>query len=192
MGMCPSKSLSDDPDIMEEGTMKKNVVWVLVAVAFSGCASSAPRAVPVYCENGEKIGLLVGTWSGEYVNTATFRVGGIEFSLEPEKDTAYGMVIMYQRRTYVKSLTKDYPFVQAIESVPAQTLGIKFVYVSGDSVRGTLDPYYDPECDCLVSTTFHGAFLDDCIEGTFTSLNTKIGLVSGGNWAVHREHQQAR
>ena len=74
-------------------------------------------------------------------------------------------------------------------SPPSETLTIEFVRVDAETetVSGILDPYRDPECDCIVQTTFTGTVSSDAIEGTF---EIKAGGAYGtkrGNWKVERQ-----
>lgn len=151
-----------------------------------GCFSSSPRAVPIYCEDGIK-DLLVGEWKGDYSSSQTRRSGSIAFALEKGRDTALGYVLMVQRGTYIHFLPNQYPYIDAIETSPTQLLSIKFVCISGDSVRGVLESYWDPDCNCVLSTTFRGKITGDTIRGTFASHNVKTGFSYGGRWVTIRK-----
>ena len=72
----------------------------------------------------------------------------------------------------------------------AELLSIRFVRAEGETVTGTLDPYWDPDCSCEVTTTFIGAIFGDRIAGTFTSMRT-AGRVSG-TWKATRRPSAIR
>ena len=67
-------------------------------------------------------------------------------------------------------------------------LKINFIRKEGGGVNGTLDPYRDPDCGCMVNTTFQGVFRDArTIEGTFTTVpSAPGGSVTGGRWKATR------
>ena len=67
-------------------------------------------------------------------------------------------------------------------------LAIHFVRKHGSSVHGTLDSYRDPDCQCVVTTTFDGSFQGgSVIEGTYSTVPSIAGgTVSGGTWRVTR------
>ena len=69
-----------------------------------------------------------------------------------------------------------------------QMLNINFVSASGGVLRGTMDPYTDPSCDCQVQTTFVGRLSADTIEGTFTTTpQGSSGNITTGRWKMTRE-----
>jgi hypothetical protein len=72
----------------------------------------------------------------------------------------------------------------------SQLLAIRFVRVEGGKVSGTLDAYWDPDCNCEVTTTFVGAVRGDPIEGTFSS-ERKAGRVFG-TWKATRKAASIR
>ena len=67
----------------------------------------------------------------------------------------------------------------------ANQLRIDFVAVRSDSVRGVLEPYIAPDCQCAVSTTFFGKVEDGRIAGRFQTRNA--GRVQAeGSWEMKR------
>ena len=68
----------------------------------------------------------------------------------------------------------------------SQVLTISFVRVAGPVVTGTLAPYRDPECSCVVVTTFSGTLGENVIEGTFTTRGLPGGSEPTGRWRVKR------
>jgi hypothetical protein len=59
----------------------------------------------------------------------------------------------------------------------------------GDTVTGVLDPYEDPECKCTLLTRFAGRLRGDRITGRYSTTNVETGVVTGGEWDVHRKRR---
>jgi hypothetical protein len=153
-----------------------------VLVHVEGCAST-PAAVPVQATPSE-IATLAGHWEGEYSSAATGRLGSIVFDLVAGEDHAHGDVLMIPRG----SNDPYRPRASGGGPSPAgasQLLRIRFVRAEGNKVSGTLDPYWDPDCNCEVTTTFVGQVRGDTVEGTFTSERT-AGRVFG-TWKATRK-----
>jgi hypothetical protein len=75
--------------------------------------------------------------------------------------------------------------VHAMHATSAQQLRIDFVAAQGDSIRGTLEPYIAPDCECTVNTTFFGQVRSDKIAGTFQTRSA--GRVRAeGSWEMRR------
>jgi len=75
--------------------------------------------------------------------------------------------------------------VHAAHVASPQQLRIDFVAVRADSVRGVLEPYVAPDCECTVNTTFFGQVRGDEIKGTFQTRNG--GRVQAeGSWEMKR------
>ena len=68
-----------------------------------------------------------------------------------------------------------------------QVLTINFVNASGGEVKGTIDPYHDPACNCELTTTFVGRITGSTIEGTFTSDAGGAAPVTSGRWKMTRQ-----
>ncbi|HKI94152.1 MAG TPA: hypothetical protein VJ992_02565 [Gemmatimonadales bacterium] len=161
---------------------------VIPAVLLSaGCAvQQAP--VPVQGSRSA-IQRLAGTWTGGYESTQSGRSGSISFSLAANADTAFGDVIMMPRGT----TTPLRPARVDGDAVPGETrmstavLTIRFVTVRDGRVEGTLDPYRDPGCGCLLLTTFVGTVRGDLITGTFLSHHVEGGANVRGTWEVRRK-----
>ena len=151
-----------------------------VCVVAAGCAST-PAEVRIEGAPTE-LSALAGDWEGEYSSAATGRLGSIVFKLVAGEDHAHGDVLMIPRGS-----SDPYRPRGGEGPAPAggsQLLTIRFVRAEGGRISGTLDPYWDPDCDCEVTTTFVGQVKGDAIEGTFTSERT-AGRVFG-NWKVSR------
>ena len=88
-------------------------------------------------------------------------------------------------RPYQPGTLQNQP--QTADGQPAsQMLSIRFVRASAGSISGMLDPYWDPDRNCQVSTTFVGDLKGDIIEGTFRSHFTELGSEATGHWRVTR------
>jgi hypothetical protein len=68
------------------------------------------------------------------------------------------------------------------------TVALTLVRVEQDGVRGTMAPYWDPDCDCRAHTVFEGKISGDSITGTFSSRRESSGpRLLTGEWRVERE-----
>ena len=147
-----------------------------LAALLAGCAGQPPpAAVPIYAE-AEDMFVLEGDWWGRYWSVDTGRSGRIRLSLEAEADRAYGDVLM------LPAVHRDEPATpKAGEPAAAETLRIEFVRIDSatETVSGTLAPYRDPDCDCVVATTFTGRVSRDSIEGGFV-------IQAGGSHGARR------
>lgn len=159
-----------------------------MVVALGAC-STQPAPIPM---QGSPMAVrrLVGSWAGAYASAQSGRSGSISFTLSAERDTAYGDVIMIPRGL-------NHPLRAAMEEESGATGGehqqlltIRFVAVRGDRVEGTLEPYRDPECGCLLLTRFEGRVLGDSIVGTYRSHHVEGGNNVSGTWQVKRRDEQ--
>lgn len=154
----------------------------LVLSIAAGCAST-PAEVRIEGAPSE-ISALAGKWEGEYSSKATGRLGSIVFELVAGEDHAHGDVLMIPRGS-----NEPYrPRSGGEGPAPAgasQLLTIRFVRAEGGKISGTLEPYWDPDCSCEVTTTFLGEVHGNRIDGTFTSERT-AGRVFG-TWTATRK-----
>jgi len=160
-------------------------VLLTAAVSWS-CASDKPPdnpapAVPVA---GSNVSALVGKWQGDYSSTETGRSGSITFEIKSGDKVARGDVLMVPKG----GLDAPPPAAGSdpLATMP-QVLQISFVNAEGGVVKGTMDPYHDPSCDCQVETTFVGRVSGDTIEGTFTTNPTGKETISTGRWKMVRQ-----
>ena len=123
------------------------------------------------------ISALAGRWEGEYSSEATGRSGSIVFELKSGDTVAHGDVLMVPKGAKTSNTIATMP----------QVLNINFVNASGGVVKGTMDPYRDPECDCEVTTTFVGRITGDTIEGTFTTDAGGAAPTTAGRWKMTRQ-----
>ena len=157
---------------------------VALAVALAvGCQPVPQTPVPV---QGDRTSLarLAGSWTGEYWGGAGGRGGSLAFTLRSGTDSLYGDVTMIDPRGQtIRSADPADTHAQHVRS--PQQLRIDFVAVRADSVRGMLEPYIAPDCECSVSTTFFGRVAGDRIAGTFQT--RAAGRVQAeGSWEMKR------
>lgn len=159
---------------------------VLLLVLLGACAPVLSR-VPLLGA-GPQAARLAGEWSGEYTGDGTGRSGSILFRLSEAADSAWGDVTMVPHVTAVAvgpvTGTVD-PRGRAVEPQP---LAIRFVRIEGDRVEGVLEPYRDPDCGCVLFTTFTGVVGGEEIRGTFTSRGAPGPQPQEGRWSVRRRH----
>lgn len=155
---------------------------LLAAAALAWACSSSNPAPPVPVQ-GSDVSAMAGRWTGEYSSTETGRTGSIVFELKQGDKVAHGDVLMKPKSEGAATApgTND-----ALRGMP-QVLNINFVNASGGVLRGTMDPYSDPSCDCMVQTTFVGRLAGDTIEGTFTTTPQGAGTISTGRWKMTRQ-----
>jgi hypothetical protein len=168
--------------LRNEVLMRRTIVTTLAVTLAIGCQS---QFMPVKLQGDPfSISSLVGDWTGEYWGAAGGRGGSLAFTLRSGSDSLYGDVTMAD------------PAGQPIRAADAadahhahvsssQQLRIDFVSAQADSVRGTLEPYISPDCQCIVSTTFMGQVIGNQMKGIFTTRNA--GRVRAeGTWEMKR------
>ena len=155
-----------------------------VVLALSACASSPPPQIPVHASE-VYMERLAGTWSGSYWSADTGRRGRISFELEVAEGIAHGEVIMIPASG--RDLSPAYEDWQVHDRPATPTpLHIEIVRAADNQVSGTLEPYRDPDCDCLLATSFIGTLRDGVIEGSFVSLGGPGHRKQAGSWRVER------
>ncbi len=154
---------------------------VLGSAAFAWACSTSNPAPPVPVEGGD-LSSLAGRWTGEYSSTETGRTGSIVFELKSGEKVARGDVLMKPK----EQAGDQSSAADALRTMP-QVLNISFVSATGGVLRGTMDPYRDPACDCEVQTTFVGRRSGDSIEGTFTTTPEGPGNITTGRWKISKE-----
>jgi hypothetical protein len=160
---------------------------VVVALAAFGCGGGpSPQLVPV---GGPAAALdsLAGEWTGEYWSADTGRSGSIHFRLEADDSAAWGDVTMFPGSSRPDAAAAREP---TTARRGARTLTIRFVRVEDGQVAGTLDPYEDPVCGCMLSTVFTGVVAADHVEGSFVARGPSGRLDSAGRWRVERVVQR--
>src|SRR3982751_5005446 len=126
---------------------------------------------------------LVGQWRGTYSSNATGRNGTIAFTLLAGESSASGNVVMIPRADSLLT-PEERELVENPSAPTRRVLSIHFVRKQGSSVHGNLDAYQDPDCQCVVTTTFDGSFKGgSAIEGTYSTVPSVAGgTVTGGTW----------
>jgi hypothetical protein len=156
---------------------------IAFAMAFAiGCHTQS-TPVPF---RGDPVSItrLAGSWTGEYWGGAAGRGGSLAFTLRSGTDSLFGDVTM------VSSTGQPLRPADPVEAhrahvQTAQQLRIDFVAAQADSVRGTLEPYISPDCECIVGTAFVGQVHGDAISGTFETRNAGR-VIATGRWEMHR------
>jgi hypothetical protein len=160
---------------------------LLVLFLLSACSSAPPPPPPgisVSATEPADMKALAGEWYGEYSNAGTGRNGAIRMTLVQGENTAHGDVLMFPGQPGGEERRENQI---PGEGRGAQPLSISFIAIAGGQVSGTLDPYRDPDCSCMVSTTFTGRRRGDVIEGTFVTKGGPTYLAQEGRWRVDRK-----
>jgi hypothetical protein len=160
---------------------------MILAVVLAACSSAPPPPVSVDA-NQRDLNAMAGNWSGDYFSGDTGRTGSIRLALDAEQGAVSGTVLMFPRG---RSSALEPANRQASPSTSAprggQPLSIRFIVIEDGMVSGTLEPYRDPDCDCLLSTTFTGRVHGDVIQGTFVSHGGPGRVTQDGRWKVTRK-----
>jgi hypothetical protein len=161
-------------------------VFLLPAGLSLSCHLAQPTsAVPVQGTR-EDISALSGDWTGRYWSKATGRHGTIRFNLPEQADTGFGEVdITFSPALHIlrTGSAKD-----ELAPKPGTAIDITLVRIKGERIRGTMAPYWDPDCDCRAQTVFEGAMAKDEITGTFETRRASTDRrVLSGKWQAGRE-----
>jgi hypothetical protein len=91
----------------------------------------------------------------------------LRFSLIPGADTAYGEVeITFSRALQLHGDSPEEP----LPRTPCRVLDIALVRMEAGTVRGSIAPYWDPDCECQTLAVFEGRLNGpDKVEGIFTA-----------------------
>ena len=141
----------------------------------------------------EEISAIAGEWNGEYRTKDAGRHGVIRFIMPEHADTGFGEVEI----TFSPALAaaaaasgadpKTHAGEDRLDPDPCPFLSIKVVRIEKNEVRGTLDPYWDPDCECRTQTVFEGKVTGNRMEGTFSSRRQSAERqVFSGKWRVER------
>ena len=161
-----------------------NRLWLAVAAALCAGCHTQPVPVPVRADPAA-LAELAGNWIGTYQGSESGRSGQITFQISEHGDSAFGDVLMVPQSGAMPHPV-DPPAAHLRHASSPQSLSIAFVALAGDRVRGTLEPYVAPDCQCRVQTTFTGAVSGDQITGTFIT-RTANGAEQTGHWHVSRD-----
>ena len=170
---------------------RSTLAFVLATAACAcACSSSQNPAPPVPISGARSdISTLAGRWEGEYRSEATGRSGSIVFELKPGDTVARGDVLMVPKDSNAPAAPSQLPGTSETLRTMPQVLSISFVSASAGVVRGTMDPYRDPDCDCQVQTTFVGQLSGNLIEGTFATTGPGAAPITTGRWSITRKKQ---
>jgi hypothetical protein len=147
--------------------MRRTLLGGLAVALAVGCRT-VPQ-MPVQLQGDPtSIAWLAGSWTGEYWGGAGGRGGSLSFTLRRGTDSLYGDVTMVDPHGQ-QLRPADPTDVHALHVRSPQQLRIDVVRIQADSIRGTLEPYVSPDCDCTVTTAFTGRVEGDHITGSFTS-----------------------
>ncbi len=162
--------------------------WLGIGALLAAC-HVGPQATPVPLEGTPTdLSALTGTWIGSYRSESTGRHGAVTFRLRAGEDTARGEVEM----TFSPALAL-YGQTAPADDEPlgggfCRTMDIAIVRVKGNQIRGTLAPYWDPDCECGTRTVFEGEVQRDHIAGRFTSQReTDAAHPVTGEWFADRQ-----
>ena len=149
---------------MYGSTLRSLPPLLFLALLGTGCAIQQ-GAVPLEGAPDE-VRALQGTWEGEYVNPDGGVLASISFRLDTDAEAATGDVLVLRR--WNPDALHAGTGVGSLQGPPAPLLlQIEFVRCQAGTVRGRLEPYRDPGCDCMVYTEFQGVVEEDRIQGRF-------------------------
>lgn len=165
---------------VQNGLSASLAAWLVAA------CSVAPPPVTLSADPGSAAA-LAGRWDGEYWSRDAERSGSILFELNAAGDSAVGEVLMVPAG-YDRPLRPVHPGDPVTGRAPesVRVLRIAFVRLVSDRVSGVLEPYRDPECGCVLRTTFSGGLNGDLITGAYESQHLDCGKVVTGEWRVER------
>ena len=130
------------------------------------------------------IAALAGRWEGEFSSDDTRRGGTLTFTIRTGKDTAVGDVLLIPNAT-VPVRAADAREAMHLRHVRApELLRVTFVAVRGATVRGEIEPYIAPDCECIVITEFFGTASGDTVSGTYVTRAEH--LRQEGRWSMRR------
>lgn len=161
--------------------MRRTLLLALVVAV--GCRT-APR-MPVQLQGDPtSIAWLAGSWTGQYWGGSAGRGGSLSFTLRSGTDTLYGDVTMVDPNgQHIRAA--DPMDIHALHVRSPQQLRIDVVRIDADSIRGVLEPYVAPDCDCVVTTRFIGRVEGDRITGSFET-RARGRLRAEGLWEMKR------
>ncbi len=154
-----------------------------IAIAAFGCRYRA-ELVPIWGDIGD-MDRLAGKWAGEYSSPDSRRTGTITFTITAHGDSAFGEVLMAIPAEENLPRPRSLVTGHSDHAGSADLLSVQFVRVAGGGVRGELEPYIAPDCECRVRTMFTGTIDGDAVSGGFLT-TTDWGGKQEGRWRVVR------
>jgi len=155
------------------GHRKHTAAVILGLTALAAC-TYRPSFFPMHGRIDDR-SRLAGEWLGEFTSAHPERSGSIAFQFEPGRDSASGEVSV--QTSFVGQRIRYQEQGSYLRASAATILRIRYVRASESTVEGVLEPYRDPECDCMVTTTFLGIVRGDSIIGEY---------VSRGRWTTRQ------
>ena len=130
---------------------------------------------------------LAGDWRGDYSIAGRDRHGVIEFRLKAQEHEASGDVLMISDRSGwpVTGMPPRDGFPGRLPDF-SQLLAIRFVAADHGMIRGTMEPYWDPDRECRAWATFLGSADGDLVIGSFSSVCDDQTRILNGRWRVER------
>ena len=166
--------------------MKRILAGAFLAGSIS-CAYLSPPVVVVGPD--PDLRAMVGEWWGDYRSEGPIeRRGTIHFALIEGEDHAHGDVLMTpagSNRPYGR-----FPGEPGTLQLPAapEALTIRLVRIEDGTLRGDLEPYWDPDRATTATTTFRGTLREDTITGAFITTFASGTLEAHGRWRVKRDN----
>ena len=160
------------------------VAVVLGSTALGACGGSTPGTPVPVSGSPRDLAALEGQWSGEYLSLESGRGGTIVFNLKGGTDSATGEVVMSALTGGPSSPDQPAPQANAA-SAPPLTSAIRLVSIEDGRVRGKLEPYMEPTCQCRLTTVFDGKLYGTTLGVTYTTI-LPSGQVQSGRWEVTR------
>jgi hypothetical protein len=161
----------------------RRALGMALAIAVLGCRYRA-EVVPIWGDSGD-LERMAGEWTGEYSSPDSRRTGTITFMITAHGDSAFGDVLMVIPTEESVPRPVDLVTGHSAHARSADRLSVQFVRVAGGGVRGELEPYLAPDCECRVRTTFTGTIDGDVVRGSFLT-TTDWGGKQEGRWRVVR------
>jgi hypothetical protein len=166
----------------EDDMRRARATAISFLVTFIASCTSVPSPPVTVLAAPGGLDRLAGDWRGEYWSVETGRKGSIHFDLDADTGAAWGDVWMVADASSTPGEEN-----RARGPMAVAPLRIRFVRVTaGGDLSGTIEPYQDPGCGCLLSTTFTGAVTGDLIQGTYTSRGGPLHEVTTGQWQARR------
>jgi hypothetical protein len=160
-----------------------SALGVTAMLALAACRYT-PSTVPME-GSPRDIARLAGTWDGEYSSVASGRTGSITFTIAAGKDTALGDVVMIPEHGQPLHAADAETWKHREHARSSELLRVTLIRVDGGVLRGELEPYIAPDCQCHVTTVFRGGLNGDKIDGQYVT-RAAGGLVQEGRWSVTR------
>lgn len=164
------------------------LIVAALAITAVGCRYRA-EVVPIWGDPGG-LRRLAGEWTGDYSSPDSHRRGTITISITARGDSAFGEVLMVWGAEAVSPRPADLLESHSRYVMSAEMLNIQFVRVADGRIRGELEPYIAPDCECLVRTVFTGTMGDAVVSGVYRT-TTDWGGTQEGVWRADRVRRAA-